>query len=129
MHAARLSAVLTDDAAHQIMMTVDTVVLQNRGVARSDSNWLVKVLKGETLGMPEAVLRLGEVLAHQVVGRVAIVARRHRVMAGVLPAGIVVAHDVAVHAGLRIVAEIGPSLREGEGVTTRANQDADQRGE
>ena len=61
----------------------------------------VEALGGEIEGVPEAVPRLGVVLPDEVVRHVAVVAHRHRAVAGLQPAVVLFVHDVAVGARAR----------------------------
>ena len=60
--------------------------------------------------MKETIVRLGDPFAHRVVGEVAIVTGRHSGVTGVLPGIIGLIHDVTIHTGLRVVAEVTCSL-------------------
>src|ERR1043166_1892826 len=79
------------DFANVLAVPVEAVGVEHGGVVGLDANWLVKILKGESLGMMVAVLSLGHVLADEVVRHVAIIARCKGVMAGFLPRIIFVA--------------------------------------
>src|SRR5579862_1201456 len=101
---------MTEDVVHQIAMTVQTISLQNSLAHRAQPDGFWKVLQREALGMPETVLRLDQILGDQRMRDVAIVAGRRRVMAGFLPAVVLLSHDVAVDARLGIVAQVRESL-------------------
>src|SRR5688500_10797535 len=83
--------------------------------------------------MPEAVVGLDGVLADEIVWRVAVVASRHRMMARLLPAIVMLAHDVAVDAGPRIAAEIRKAFAVTNGIAAGpdrcTNEDAQQQAE
>src|SRR5262249_10227982 len=67
-----------------------------------------------------------QILRHERVRHVAVVAGGDRVMARVFPAVVLLAHDVAIDARLRIRAQVRRSLRVVSGVRGSAEQDADQ---
>ncbi len=87
-------------------MAVDAGTVEDTGVSRTNADRFVKILERERLGMPEAVFGFDEILGNKVVRGVAIVAAGHRVVAGLLPAVILLAHDVAIHARGGIAAEV-----------------------
>src|SRR5678815_5579526 len=93
----------TGNLAHQLRVAPHTVGFDDFTVLLSDADRLVKVLKGETLGMPVSVNHLRRVLADQIVRRVAVVAGRDRVVRGLLPPVVLLAHDVTVHAGRGVI--------------------------
>src|SRR6188474_2508270 len=112
-HARRLfgvRAVCCENPAHEILVALDTIPMEDRRVRRRDADGLREVLEREALRMEVSVPDLGRIFADEVVGQMAVHATSNRVM-GRLPPGIVdVAHDVAVDACLRLRAEIAQSL-------------------
>jgi len=75
--------------------------------------------------MKKAVLRLGEILRNETGRRVAIVARGYRAMTR-LGVGIqMIAHDVAIRAGVRIVAQVRVALGINESECAEAERGAD----
>ena len=60
--------------------------------------------------MPEPVVGLHRILAHNVVWSMTIVAGRHRVVAGLHPGIVLRLHHVAIRAGSGIIRQIGVSL-------------------
>jgi hypothetical protein len=94
------------DVVNQVMMAMDAVDLKNIQAHGAYSNRLREVLERETLGMPQAVLGLHEILGDGLMGDVAIVARGYRMVACLLPPVILFPHDVAVHTCLRVVAQV-----------------------
>src|SRR5262245_40784160 len=88
----------------QIMVTMTTAIPKHAAVARPDHQRVAIVLQSEPLGVPEPVLGLGIVFVREVVRRVAVVADGDGMVAGLLPAVVVVAHDVAVDARPGVVA-------------------------
>ena len=110
-------------------VTPNAVVLDNSQTAAFDLNRLVKILKSKALAMPQPVLDLRQILADQIVRHVAVVAHRESVMARLLPTVVLLAHDVTVDAGGRIVGQIRPAAGLDEGEAADANEHADQRRE
>src|SRR5947209_6836299 len=84
--------------AHHVLVTMNAGVVQDAGVARANADGFRIVLQSKGGGMPEAVLRLDEVLGNGGMRRVTVIARRDRMMAGFLPAVILLAHNVAIDA-------------------------------
>ena len=68
----------TSDVVHEVAVTAQAVLLEDRGVPRLDQDRLVEVLEREPLRVVVAVQRLGEVLADEVVRQVAVDAARRR---------------------------------------------------
>lgn len=117
---------MTRDLADQPGVALDAIRLDERRIPRFDPNRLGKILEREPLGMPESILGLGKILAHEVMRNVTIVAPGHGVMARFLPAIIRVPHHVAVHTGGWIIAEIGAALGIAKGVGTQSGSNADE---
>ena len=101
---------VADDLAHRLLVTTDAVVLQRLRVMIANANRFVKVLEGEAFAMPDAVLRFGQILRNESVRGVAVVAGGDGMMAAMLPAIELLAHDMAIHAGVGIVAEVRKAL-------------------
>src|SRR5262245_40951949 len=74
-----------DDVVNEIAVTPQTVRLQIRGVAGRNHNRLVEVHEREAPGMTIAVVRLGQVLASELVRQVTVDAGGDGVMGGVRP--------------------------------------------
>ena len=97
-------------------------VLGDASVSLGDAKGIGIAADREVERVPEAVARLHRVLGNQRVRRVTVVARRHGVMAPLGPRGEVLAHDVAVRARRRIVAEVRVAARVPEGEQARVRQ-------
>jgi hypothetical protein len=123
---ALVSGTAMSDFLNHLSMALNAVVLQNGSVLAVNANRLVEVLQGKPLGVPEAVLCLGEILANKVVGQMAIHATGYSMMTGLLPAIVLLAHDMAVHAGFGVAAEITQPFAVIDGVRTRPCANADQ---
>jgi hypothetical protein len=70
----------------------------------------------------------GQPFAEEIVRDMTIVARGVTVVAGLLPAVELFAHDVAVHACTRVIGKIAGSLRIIKGISTRSREHADENG-
>src|SRR4051794_6982847 len=79
--------------------------------------------------MEEAVGGLDGVLTGEIMRSVAVVARGSRVMATLNPGSVVIAHDMAVRTGFRIVGEVGVSLGVNEGIEAEADKEAEENAE
>src|SRR5262249_53640186 len=127
-------AAMTMDAEHRVLVggapvrqlrdhlrvTAETALLEDARVLRTDPDRLVEVLQGEGGAVVPAVLRLGQPLAHEGMRQGALHAGRHRMVRRVLPGGVLVPHDVAIHAGPRVAAHV----REPLGVAKRERPQA-----
>ena len=118
IRAVRQCAVI-DEIVHQSLMALNAVDLQDVGVLLLDANRFGKILQGEGLGVKEAVLRLGDVFADEIVRQMAVDALGVRVMTGFLPTVVLVTHDVAVDAGFRITAEVRGAFRVPKGIDSK----------
>ena len=109
-HAHHLTAMSGSGGAanvgYKFLMTAEAILLQTLGIHRPDPDRVRERLQSELHGMIPAVIRFGDQLGDQAVRRVAIVADRHAVMARPLPGIELIAHDMAVGALVRVVAEI-----------------------
>src|SRR4051812_26799217 len=123
LRCAGLAGVI--DRRRQLRMAAAAGSLGDGAVARSDLDRLLEAAGGEGEGVVPAVQRLGEPLPGEVVRGVAIVADRDGVVAGAGPPLELLAHDVAVHARLRVVGQIGAAARVGEGEAADADQHAE----
>jgi len=85
-------------------MTIPASLLGNAKVSFGNANGFGKASGGEIVRMPKTIERFGGILAHKIVRRMAIVAGCHLMMAAFDPAVVLLLHDMAVFAGLRIVA-------------------------
>ena len=115
---------------HEVTVAIETRVLSNAAVARLDLNGFVEIFESEGKRMEEAVVSLGHPLPGKVVREMAVVAESDVRMAAVLPGIILRLHDVAIHTGFGIVAEITVTLaiakREGTHTAKHAEQNCDR---
>jgi hypothetical protein len=91
-------------------MTAHTIVLNNPGTHRTDHNGLMKILKREGFGVSKPILALDQVFTDGMVRKMTVVTGGMGMMARLLPAIIVFAHNMAIHASLRVIAQIGEPL-------------------
>ena len=115
------------DTINDLLVAADTVFLQHNGISRFYHDRLVKILQRKTLRVMITVFRLRHIFADQIVRCVAIVAGRHSVVRTFLPAVILLTHDVAVDAGLRIVRKIRKTLPVIKSITTHTGKKPERR--
>lgn len=123
----RLGRAMTFDARHDVRVTFAAGVFGNPAVAFCDLDVIGIVAGGEIERMPETVLRLGRILADEIRRRMTVIACRHAAMAGIDPAIVLLLHDVAIHARLGIVREVGRALGIDESVSAHAEGQAHRR--
>ena len=132
--ASELPAGSTAGCAGSIASTISPMaitagLLGDLPAVRLDLNIVLVAADGEEKRMPEAVGRLGRILADKVCRSVAAIAGRHRAVRRLEPAVELLLHNVAVGAGRRIVSQIGPTLGIGKSVGADADGDADYHAE
>ena len=109
------------DVVDDVLMTFAAGVFRDPPAAFLDLDRLVEIARGERERMKKSVLGFSEILGDKPGRRVAIVAGRDRAVARLDPGIEMVLHDVAVGAGVGIVAEIGRALGIDEGETPEAD--------
>src|SRR5262249_39662281 len=120
----------------ELAVAAQAVVLQDAAVSGLDADRLledelrarlvgVRGLEGEPRRVVIPVERLGDVLGREPGRHVAVVAGGEGVVRALAPGVVPVAHDVAVDARRRVVAQV----REALGVTEGGHADADHRAE
>ena len=107
----------------QVAVALETVGLQDSAVGLGDQDGFAEILEGEGFGVVPAVLGLGQVFADEVVWQVAVHTGGRGVMARLLPGIELRFHDVAVHTGPRVFAEVRNTLPivQGEASHTEEN--------
>src|SRR4051812_31386760 len=90
IRAIRERAVI-DEIIHQALMALNAIDLQDVRIFLLDLNRLKKVLQGESLGVEKAIFRLGDVFAYKMVREMAVNALGMSMMAGMLPAVVLIA--------------------------------------
>ena len=109
-------------------VAVETTVLGHAAIERRDLNGFGKISEREGGAVAESIQPFDSVLGYDgIMGRVAIVARRHRLVAAVVPAVILIAHDVTIDAGCRVIGQVGCALGIGEGEKAQADDPANDR--
>ena len=108
--------------ADQTLVTACTVVVQHFFVVRTNADGLGKILQGEAFGMPKSVFCFGNIFREKPSGRMALITGGHCVMAGLLPAIVLLVHDVAVHANLGVFGKIGKRLGSREEISADPDQ-------
>lgn len=68
LHCLLQRGMLGRDIVYQVLMTAHAIILQDTGVLLVYPDWFMEILKGKTLGVPEAILCLGYPLAHELMG-------------------------------------------------------------
>ena len=99
-----------EDIVYQVMVTVDAVGLKDPQTNGPEANRLREGLQSEALGVPETVLSLDEIFRNERMRNMAVITGRHGMMAGFLPAIVLVTHDVTVNARLGVVTQVGKAL-------------------
>ena len=93
-------------------------------IARFDAQWVGVFAGCERERMPESVLGFRRILRNETRWCVAIVARCHRPVARFNPRVVMLLHDVAIRARLRIVGEIGAAFGVDKRVTSHSSRQA-----
>lgn len=117
-----LAAEFGVDLMHDLGMAFSAGILGDLLVPRGDFDRIFEVTGRECDGMVPAVETFGEVLRNQTRRRMTVVANRHRVMAGFRPRFEMIFHHVAIHAGFRIIAQIGVPVREKKRVGAQTDE-------
>ena len=112
--------------ADEITMTVQAISIEDAGVSLPDSNRFPEILQCERLGVVIAVGHLRQPFAEEIVRHMAVVAGGKAVVAGLLPAFELLAHDVAVYACTRVIGKIAGALRKIKCVSTRSREHSDE---
>jgi hypothetical protein len=99
-------------------MAVHTIMLEGIEISRTNTNRFAKILEGKGLGMVPAVVEFDEVFLRQGMRHVAIIAGSGHAVARLGPGIIVLPHDVTVHAGLGLIAEVREPLGILKGITS-----------
>jgi len=93
-------------------------------IAFGDLNRIRIVARREIERMPEAVLRLGGILANEISRRVAVITGRYTAMARLDPTIILILHDMAIHASLGIIGHVRAALGIDERESTHPERNA-----
>ena len=114
------------DGVGDVCVTVPAGVFRDGAAARFHIDRLMEITGREGVRMPETVIGLGPVLAEEIVRGVAIIASGDGTVAGLQPGVIVILHDMAVRACLRIVGEVGAAAGVDKGVPADPGREAEQ---
>lgn len=95
-----------NSVCHQRFMTPNTVFLQNILIVASNPDWLMVILERKGEGMIPTVPPLGHPLGQTTLRQMAVVASRHVMVSRTYPGIVLMIHDVAIDADLRIVGHI-----------------------
>jgi len=107
---------------NETLVTAKAIVLYGLCTPRRHPDRFVKVLEREGHAVIPAVLGLSNVLRQKIVRKMALDAGCHRVVTRLLPRIVLAIHDVAVHAGTRVRAQIGETLCVYERLDTEPDQ-------
>lgn len=94
----------------KVFVAVNTRTLRHFLVSWFNLNRFVVVVQCESDGMEETVVRLCDPFANKVMGKMAIITDSDVVMRAILPTVIMLLHDVAIRARLRIIAQVAGPL-------------------
>jgi hypothetical protein len=95
-------------------------------IAARDLYRFVKIIERKIIRMPKAVRRLCRILAKKIVRRVTVVAGCDRFVAGFLPAGILLVHNVAIRARDRVITHVRIAFCINEREQTDTNRGSDR---
>ena len=105
-----------------VFVTAAAGVLGHFVVELGDLNRVGIVAAGEIKRVPESVVSLHCIFADNVMGCMAVVARRCRVMARLQPSFILCLHHMTVGARLGIIGQIGIPFGVDEGISAKADR-------
>jgi hypothetical protein len=111
--AIKLLCSIRDTGQHLINergVAPNAIGLHDTSTHGPSHNWLMEVLKREGLGVAEPVFTFDQILADWMVREVTVVTGGMGMMAGLLPSIVVIAHNMAIHASLRVITQIGEPL-------------------
>src|SRR5262245_57004278 len=109
------------DGADNFLMTVPTGLLGDLPAVRFDLNIVLVATGGEEERMPEPVGCLRRIFADEVCRRVAAITGRNRAVRRLEPAIELLAHDMTVGAGRRIISKVRPAFGVSKGVEADAD--------
>lgn len=112
------------DCADRRCMTIFAVLLGDSGIKLSNMDVFRIVVKCEGKAVVETVDAFDDPLVKIAVGSVTVIARRHRLVRRVAPPIELLAHDMAVHAGVWIIREVGEAFGVNKGEGAKPHQHA-----
>ncbi len=99
----RLVTVWMVNGNHHIAMTMETCLQSYGAVGWNNPDGIGNVAQSKSGTVAESIGCFGQIVAYQIVGRVAIIACCHGVVWTAIPTVINLTHDVAIRAGGRVV--------------------------
>ncbi|MDK3157360.1 hypothetical protein QPK87_12345 [Kamptonema cortianum] len=111
----RFSDVRPVDLADKSLVAAHTTLLHHVRIETSDRDRLVEVPQRECNAVVKTVDTLDDPFVGKFVRRVTVVTGGHAGMAGMPPCIELIAHDVAVHARLRVIGKVGVASGVAEG--------------
>ena len=127
--AGKALLAVTGGADHvgEVIVAFEAGALRHLMIASGDDDFVGKTAGGKCQGMVEPVDRLGQVLGDDAGRSMAVVADGDGAVGRLLPAAILLAHDVAIGTGRRIVGHVGSAPRVAERVDAEAEEQADRK--
>ena len=123
----RLNVLVRIDHIYNIGMAMAAGAFRNALVQRFDLDGLMKTPGRERQRMVEPIDALDRIFAKKVVRSMAIVADRDRMMWPTQPGFVMVVHDMAIRASLRIAGQIRAAFRINERVAANACSQTDDK--
>lgn len=120
------ASMVREHFAHEPLVAVDTIGVQYGLAALPNSDRFGEIVQRKTFGMQESAFRFYEILGNERLGRMAIIARGDGVVARLLPAVVLVVHDMAILARCRIIRQIRRALTIPERVASGGEEEAEQ---
>src|ERR1700743_793236 len=114
------------DLRRNVFVTAATGVFRHLVIEFRYLDRVGVVAAGEIKRLQEAVVGFDGIFSDEVMRRVTVVTRRHRMMAGFLPCIVLRPHDMTVGASLGIIGEVGISLGVDKGIGSQADNQADE---
>lgn len=127
MHAGNqiVPLIVAGNLVRKILMATAAGILGDSQVSFLNLQGFREIIQSECERMEKAVVHFCDPFAQGVIGQMAIIADRHVMMARLLPSLVMVLHDMAIRAGLRLISEIAGSLpvseREGSHATRNSS--------
>jgi hypothetical protein len=112
---------------NKFLVAKQAIPVQYLGIPGFDTDRILKIPKSECDGMMIAIARFRHPLGDKILRHMAIVTGSEGVMAGFFPAVKLFAHDVAVHACLRIIKKVGCGTPIIEGIPACTQENPNQR--
>jgi len=108
-------------------MALQTGRHRNVKIMLPDSNRILKGTRSELQSMHKTIIHFIKILKVNVFGSVTGITSCHFVMGTLVPALVLIAHDMTVYAGLRIIQQVRVTLTVNEGERTKPKGKATNR--